>query len=148
MALGDSDKKRTLSRTVGRSWLSLKQAGRKILARNDFNLTFEQLIVLFILDECDGQSLRVMAEHADRERTTMTRMIDGLERRNLVIRITDKQDRRNKLVYLTHQGREMIQQVGEHASQFESMVYKGMSEEKVALAIEVLEQMNRNIAEL
>ena len=135
-----------LSRAVSRCWLSIKQTGRKILESHDYDMTMEQLMALFILDEKDGQTLRALAEQADRERTTMTRMVDGLERRKLVVRVADQSDRRNKLVYLTPQGRQVIAKLEVLArAEFESVAFKNLTEEEVNQATEVLYKIISNL---
>ncbi|MEZ5357268.1 MAG: MarR family transcriptional regulator [Candidatus Zixiibacteriota bacterium] len=134
-----------LIREVNRCWLSAKYTAKKLLAKYNIDLTFEQLVILFILDEKDGQNLRDLAERADRERTTISRMIDGLERRNLVIRVPDKTDGRNKLVYLTHVGREMTEQVQVHAEEFDQMAYKDITKEEIAETTRILNKIIANL---
>lgn len=132
-------------REINHSWLSIKQAGRKLLAQLQHDLTFEQLMVLFLLEERDGQNLRALAEQADRERTTMTRMVDGLERRNLVVRVPDKTDGRNKLVYLTRQGRRLTEELDSQATDFDRKALKGLTKKQIAEATTVLEKISRNL---
>ena len=66
---------------LGRCWLTMKRAGRKLLVELEIDLTMEQVMALKILDNEEGLNASEIAERADRERTTMTRMLDGLERR-------------------------------------------------------------------
>lgn len=134
-----------LIRAVSRCWLSVKASGRKLLAELKHDLTFEQLIVLFILRDRDGQNLRDLSEAADRERTTMTRMVDGLEKRNLVVRVPDKTDMRNKLVYLTRQGRLMADGLDEHAEKFRKQAFEGLSEAEIADATRIIEKVVANL---
>lgn len=134
-----------LIREVNRCWLSAKYTAKKLLAKYDIDLTFEQLVILFILEEKDGQNLRDLAERADRERTTISRMIKGLERRNLVIRVPDKTDGRNKLVFLTHAGREMIDMVQVHTSEFDELAYRGISKKEIAETERVLNKIIANL---
>jgi len=132
-------------RTINRCWLSIKQTGRRILAEHDYDMTLEQLMVLFLLEERDGQNLRVLAELADRERTTMTRMVDGLERRNLVVRVPDKSDGRNKMVFLTREGRNMVADLEEHKRQFEKQALAGVTKAQLSGASETLSRICRNL---
>lgn len=128
-------------KTINRCWLSIKQAGRWLLAERDFDLTFEQLMVLYILDEKDGQNLRDLAILADRERTTMTRMVDGLERRSLVVRVPDKTDGRSKLVYLTRRGRQRTAELEDLKQQFMRDAFKGLTRAEITKATKVLERI-------
>ena len=75
----------------------------------------------------------------------MTRMIDGLERRNLVVRVPDKTDGRNKLVYLTHEGRRITEDLDEHAGKFEARAFAGLTDKELAEVARVLEQVSRNL---
>lgn len=134
-----------LTRAISRSWLSIKQAGRRLLAELNYDLTFEQLMVLFILADRDGQNLRALASQADRDRTTMTRMIDGLERRNLVVRVPGRDDRRNKIVYLTSSGRKLTEAMETESVAFENQAFKGISLKQADEAVKVLNQISENL---
>lgn len=108
----DFKEKFILFNAVGRLWFALKRWGRQYLSDLKYDLTMEQLIVLSILDAAeDGLPIKVLAELVERERTTISRMIDGLEKRNLVLRVNDKRDNRQKLVYLTHLAREKLKEI-------------------------------------
>ncbi|GAB4403336.1 MAG: hypothetical protein OHK0039_02380 [Bacteroidia bacterium] len=69
--------------------------------------TLDHWIVLLHLWHKDGQNQQYLGESAGRNKTTITRAIDSLEQRDFVVRIPDKDDRRNKLIYLTHGGRKL-----------------------------------------
>ena len=111
----------------------------------EYDVTFEQLMVLFLLVEKDGQILRSLAEHADRERTTMTRMVDGLEKRNLVVRVPDQNDGRSKLVYLTRQGREMAERLKSQAGSFDETAFKGLTVKQIEEATTILSKITQNL---
>lgn len=61
--------------------------------------------VLAILNEHDGRTVGHIAELAGIERSTMSKMIDALVARTLVVRTSEAADRRRSLVYLTRAGR-------------------------------------------
>ena len=145
MTASKRERDNEILRAINRCWLSIKQVGRKLLAQPNYNVTFEQLMVLFILEERDGQNIRFLAELTDKERTTMTRMVDGLERRNLVVRVPDKSDGRNKLVYLTHQGRKLTQEVDMIKTDFDSVIFKGLTKSEIGKAVVILNKMSDNL---
>jgi len=76
---------------------------RKELA--DYNLTPPQFGLLASLWEKDGLSQVELGNILDVDRTTLTGIIDRLEKNALVQRETDPLDRRSKLIYLTDLGR-------------------------------------------
>src|SRR3954470_16416154 len=64
-------------------------------------LTPEQWIVLVQLWEKDGQSQSALSERTLRDRPTMSRILDTMEKSGLVERSVDAQDARSRLVKLT-----------------------------------------------
>lgn len=136
-----------LFRLVNQCWLSITNAGKRALAKRDSDLTFEQLIALFHLRNIDGSNLKQLSDVASRDRTTMTRMVDGLERRDLVMRVPDKTDGRIKLVYLTRRGRELLEEMEPMAREFERQTCEELTADEMRIAIKVLETMQRSLDE-
>jgi DNA-binding MarR family transcriptional regulator len=128
-----------LLRAIAYGWLFLRQRGKKMIADLNYDLTFEQVFVLQILEKEDGLKLGVLAEKADRERTTMSRMVDGLERRNLAIRVPDKYDKRQKLVYLTKLGRKRNEEMIHLIDKFVEMFFRRVNKKQVESTLETLQ---------
>lgn len=70
-----------------------------------YDVTLPHWIILHILWEHEGVSQNMLAEHLNVNRAAITHLIDMMEKRNLVVRIPQQQDRRVNLIYLTHAGR-------------------------------------------
>jgi len=84
-------------------------------------ITVEQWTVLACLWQKDKISQQVLAQTTFRDKTGMTRLIDNLEKRGLVVRVPDTADRRSNLIHLTRQGRDLeqkasavVEEVAEH----------------------------------
>jgi len=73
----------------------------------ELDVTSEQWMILLLLWQEDGRSPYQIADIIGKDRAAITRLLDGLERRNLVVRIPDKSNGRQKLVYLTSQGKKI-----------------------------------------
>ena len=71
------------------------------------DVTSEQWMILLLLWQEDGRSPWQIAEIIGKDKAAVTRLIDGIERRNLVVRVADKKDLRQKHIRLTAQGRAM-----------------------------------------
>ncbi|MGB3848426.1 MAG: MarR family transcriptional regulator [Tunicatimonas sp.] len=67
-------------------------------------VTAEQWAVLSSLWKQNGQTQQALANHANKNKASITHLIDNLEKRRLVERLIDESDRRNKLVHLTPEG--------------------------------------------
>ena len=74
---------------------------------SEHEVTAEQWSVLSSLWKKNGQTQQALADHANKNKASITHLIDNLEKRKLVERLVDEGDRRNKLVQLTPEGREM-----------------------------------------
>ena len=74
----------------------------------DLDLSFTQLKALSALEGgCDERSVKALAEAMGVSLPTMSRAVDGLFERGLVLREEDPEDRRMKRVRLTDAGREV-----------------------------------------
>jgi MarR family transcriptional regulator, organic hydroperoxide resistance regulator len=127
-----------LLRTIAQSWLIIRQKAKTLLSELHYDLTFEQIFVMQILQEEDGIPLGLLAEKADRERTTISRMVDGLEKRNLAVRIADKNDKRQKFVYLTKLGKKRNEEMVPLIDKFISELFKDVSNKEIEVTLNTL----------
>ena len=133
-----------LVRTVALAWLSTRRQAKKELADMELDLTHEQIICLLELQRQDGLELGALANHIDRERTTVTRMIDGLEKRNLVVRVADRSDKRNRLVYLTKLGKKRIEELEPVVRGFYSKILRDITQAQVDVTLKTLRTIIAN----
>lgn len=77
------------------------------LKEHNVGLTFEMLQVMGCLWNKDGINQQEIANITVKDKASMTYLIDNLTKRGLVARQEDVNDRRNKLVLLTEQGKHM-----------------------------------------
>lgn len=70
-------------------------------------VTSEQWAVLSSLWKKDGLTQQELADLANKNKASITHLVDNLEKRELVERRVDESDRRNKLVYLTKEGADL-----------------------------------------
>ena len=73
----------------------------------EHEVTSEQWAVLSSLWKKNGQTQQELADIANKNKASITHLIDNLEKRKLVERQVDESDRRNKLVYLTEEGTDL-----------------------------------------
>ena len=72
-------------------------------------ITVEQWTVLASLWQKDKVPQQSLLHTVFRDKTSMTRLIDALEKQGLVVRVPDTTDRRANFVYLTQQGKDLEQ---------------------------------------
>jgi DNA-binding MarR family transcriptional regulator len=74
-------------------------------------LTVDQYRVLLQLVDGEGHSMADVADRAVLPPATLTRVVDRLSQLNLVHRRVDAVDRRRVLLYMSHRGGPLLQQV-------------------------------------
>jgi DNA-binding MarR family transcriptional regulator len=87
--------------------MALRLGLRRAFQAGGLDVTPDQFGVLFILWEQEGISQRELAETCFKDMASVTRMIDALERKELVHRERDQSDRRSYRLMLTRKGRDL-----------------------------------------
>lgn len=74
------------------------------------NITIEQWSVLYHLWKEDGKSQQELCVRTFRDKPSITRLVDNLEKLNLVKRVSSREDRRINMIYLTQEAVELQEQ--------------------------------------
>jgi DNA-binding MarR family transcriptional regulator len=77
----------------------------------EFGISVAQSFILFALLEKDGSTLTEIGNRAQIENSSLTTMVDKLEKDALVERRLDPTDRRIVRLFLTEQGKELAERV-------------------------------------
>mgnify|MGYP001479358816 CR=1 FL=1 len=72
------------------------------------DISLDQWMVLVPLWQLESASQKELGEMCLKDKTTITRIIDALEQKNLVVRIEDQIDHRIKRVVLTNAGKQLF----------------------------------------
>ena len=112
-----------------------------------YDITVEQWRVLVNLWNREGQSQRELAEAVHKDKTGMTRILNGMEKRDLVVRTPDNADGRNNLIYLTRKGRELQQALVVLTRKTLDEALHGIAEEELERSKNVLRRVIRNLYE-
>jgi DNA-binding MarR family transcriptional regulator len=116
---------------------NFKQAGVEI--------TIEQWSVLYHLWKEDGMSQQQLGEATFRDKPSITRLVDNLEKLNLVKRVASKEDRRINMIYITPEAKDMQEKTMELANQTLNEALVGVTNGQIEIAKEVLQQVYENL---
>ena len=111
------------------------------------NITPEQWTVLIYLWEKDGVTQQELCNATFKDKPSMTRLIDGMERLNLVVRISSKEDRRINLIHLTRTGRDIEEKSRFIANKTLKEALKGLTIEEMSISQETLRKVFANAKE-
>lgn len=103
--------------------------------------------ILYVLWSRDGISLRELADKTGLAPTTLTSMVDRMEKAGLVCRMLDKNDRRKTLVALTAKAKNLEQDYKAVSDKMSEIFYKGFSDEEIrtceAMLARILDNMKK-----
>src|SRR3954469_13982967 len=103
------------------------------------NLTIEQWSVLYQLWKENGKSQQELCSATFRDKPSITRLVDNLEKLNLVKRVPDEKDRRINNVFLTKNAQTLEEQTMQLAEETLNDALAGVSQEQVEMCKEVLQ---------
>jgi len=109
-------------------------------------LTPEQWVVLVQLWEKDGQSQSALSERTLRDRPTMSRILDTMEKSDLVTRVVDEHDARSRLVKLTRTGRSLQPKLVPVAKKLVARLERDIPERDLETTHRTLAHMLANLA--
>jgi DNA-binding MarR family transcriptional regulator len=105
----------------------IRKKGRVILS--DFNITVPQFTALQILINNGDMTISELSQKMDLACSTITDLIDRMEKTNLVRRRKDEQDKRVVRVEVLQEGHDILARVLEKRIEFLSEKLKGVTEE-------------------
>jgi DNA-binding MarR family transcriptional regulator len=109
------------------------------------NLTIEQWSVLYHLWKQDAMSQQELCNATFRDKPSITRLVDNLEKLQLVKRIASGSDRRINLIFLTKQGLKLQDQTMALAEETLNEALNGISADNINLCKEILQEVYDNL---
>jgi DNA-binding MarR family transcriptional regulator len=111
------------------------------LALNGIDMTIEQFKVMVVLWKEKSSTQQNIADFVGKDKTSITRLIAGLEKRSLIQRTTACADKRCNLVTLTPQGVALEKPTMEVLKQANESLQRHFNPEELAITLRVLKQM-------
>lgn len=114
---------------------------------NDYgiDLSKEQWLVLKKLSEKDGQIQNELAFITNRSKTSLTRLINTMEKKELVYRVISKEDKRINHIYLSDLGKEVFSNSLPVLKDLITELQDGISAEDIERTKRVLNRIQSNI---
>ena len=112
---------------LNRGTQSLHRQLNRNFHENGLDITYEQWSVLIFLYHCEGRSQNDIAEQTFRDKVSVTKIIDNLEKRELVYRAPDDNDRRINRIFLTENGKGVVPELRSIAHKTLKEAFAGVS---------------------
>ncbi|MEI6765441.1 MAG: MarR family transcriptional regulator [Bacteroidota bacterium] len=130
---------------TGKISTAINRAMLRAFAQENIDITTEQWSVMACLwnkDKVTQQSLCMLTE---KDKPSITRLIDKLEKRNYVVRVSDPTDRRINLIHLTATGAALQQKATEIVQRVAETTLYNITEKELNSSREVLKKVMKNL---
>ena len=119
----------------------------RILKQHNIEINSAQGRIMFVLWQNDGISINELAEKTHLKKSTLTSMLDRLEKMGYIRRQRSKKDRRKILIQRTEKDRTMEKKYVEISEKMTKLYYKGFSKSQIVSFEKDLEQILNNLLE-
>lgn len=133
----------SLGFAIQRLDMRMTQIGAQLLRPH--GLTPEQFVVLATLFNHDGMSQRELADYLSKDRPNITRILDKLQEKGLVVRRPDSEDRRIYRVGATAEGYELIECLTPMVLEARKRFFSTLSADEQATMREMLDRLYRSL---
>ncbi len=135
-----------VSRNITRAHTAYRLKLLAVFMEKGIDLTPDMYFILrHLWGEQDGCRQQELADKTDKDKASLTKLIDNLEKRVLVRRSVDGEDRRSKRVWLTNDGKNLKQIVYPLALQVVETAEAGVNKEDILRVKETLDQLVSNL---
>jgi len=130
---------------TGKASTAIARRLQKNFKQAGLDITIEQWSVLYHLWKEDGISQQHLCDATFRDKPSITRLVDNLEKLKLVRRVASKDDRRINMIYLTPEAQELQEKSMGVANQTLNEALEGVTNGQVEIAKEVLQMVYENL---
>ncbi|MGE7852882.1 MarR family winged helix-turn-helix transcriptional regulator [Bacillus paramycoides] len=109
------------------------------------NLTLDQWVLLITVNRNPGINQKNLAQIVRKDRPSVTRILDGLEKKQLIIRKREEKDRRAFLLYVTDTGLGLLDKLNGCTEKIFIQIFNEIPKEELEVMISIFEKMKANI---
>ncbi|WP_321422113.1 MarR family transcriptional regulator [uncultured Methanobacterium sp.] len=110
-----------------------------------YDITLEQWLLLYFVYQNEGCNQKKLSETSSRDTGAMTRSLNTLENKGLIERKSSYQDKREFLIYLTSEGKNLYKDTSEVMSQNAREIKSIFGESELEQFMYLLEKLDSNL---
>ena len=131
---------------TGKASTAIARRLQKNFKSAGLDITVEQWSVLYHLWKNDAMSQQQLCEATFRDKPSITRLVDNLEKLQLVKRVASREDRRINQIFLTDAGKALEAQTMHIANQTLNEALIGVPASEIETCKQVLQIVYENLA--
>lgn len=115
--------------------------------QNNFPVTNEQWSIMIRLWEEDGLTQNKLAALTKKDSPSVSRLVNNMEKRELVKRVPHPVDKRTNLIFLTTKGKKMQMGLITQAQKTVEQISEGIDPAELEIFLKVLEKIDQNLSD-
>ena len=123
----------------------IKRYFASMLKQQNIPLTPEQFMLIDILWNQGEMSQQQLAAHMQKDKNSVTMLVDGLEQKGLIVRKQNAHDRRSNTMILTDKAHAMKEEAKQKGISILDTILSGIDEEELQSFLGTLSKLNRNM---
>lgn len=136
----------SLGPLLGRTMKLIEFKIEDLLNEHGIDLSKMQYLVLKTIDENSGISQNKLAFFSNRDKSSLTRMISTLKRKNYIEKHTCEEDKRRNKIKLTPEGQKVLESARPYFLQVAQCIEENISNDQKEVFIKILKQIQINIS--
>ena len=123
----------------------LKQYIAAMLRKQDVPLTPEQFLLIDLLWNQGEMSQQQLADRMQKDKNSVTKLVDAIERKGFVIRKQSSSDRRSNTIVLTEKAELLKNEAKQKGILILDNMLEGITEEELRSFLGILHKLNSNM---
>ena len=136
---------KSLAPWLGKTMKMVDNRIDEVFEINSIELTKMQFVLLKIVDSNEGINQNELAIFANRDKSSLTRLINTLEKKGFLARIPSKKDKRVNSLVITRKGKSILQKAIPVLLETITIFEKGLTKEEIETTIKTLQKIQENI---
>lgn len=108
-------------------------------------IDWRELVVMLVIEQVPGISQTRLIPFLQTDRANVTKLLQEMEKKELIRRETDETDKRNKVCYLTNQGNKLTPHLHEVLDLWEASCFKGLNKYEILQFQKINEIITQNL---
>ena len=123
----------------------LKQYIASMLKKRGVPLTPEQFILIDLLWNQGAMSQQQLADQMQKDKNSVTKLVDAIEKKGFVVRQQNPHDRRSNTIVLTEKAEQLKIGAKQNGIYILDRMLEGISEEELRNFLQTLAKLNHNM---
>lgn len=130
---------------TGKASIAIARRLHRNFKNVNIEISAEQWSILYQLWNKEGLSQQEIANNTFKDKPSITRLLNNMEKLNLVVRVPHQTDKRTKLIYLTKKGKDLKESSMEQADKTLKEALANLNEEEMNVCYEALKKVFNNL---